>query len=50
MATVVEKVASGTSTIAQGAQAKEAASSMYTDYQVAVIKGTAVCGIPIPSL
>ena len=43
MAAVVEKLASGTSTIAQAAQAKDSTPTMYTTYKVAVIKG--FCGL-----
>jgi hypothetical protein len=43
MAAVVEKLALGTSAAAQAAQAKETAVTMYTNYQVAAIKG--FCGL-----
>jgi hypothetical protein len=43
MAQVVERLAAGTTAITQQPQQKDGTATMYTEYQVAVIKG--YCGL-----
>ena len=43
VAAVVECLAFGTASITQGSQSKEGVATLYTEYQVAVIKG--YCGL-----